>query len=212
MLSISATLIDANGADNLSGFTKDAGSKFTLVNLSGNGSIVDPTAVSIDRNGVTYVLGSDGVAIAEGTTHYNNYLVGLNKDNSRHEVELDDIIAAAAAKGINSTNIQLNGGVLKANATLTGVLTSEGTSEIIADNWTVSTAFTNSGTLSISGTIDAKNMGVESISATLIDANGADNLSGFTKDAGSKCTLVNLSGNGSIVDQTAVSIDRNGVT
>ena len=191
--SIGATLIDASGADNLSGFTKDAGSKFALVNLAGNGSIVDPTQVAIDRNGTSYVLGRDGVATAEGTIHYGNYLVGLNKDNSRHEVELDDIIAVAAAKGVDGTNIQLNGGVLTANAALTGVLTSEGTSEIIADNWQLNQIISNSGTLSISGSIDASALELEVTEAGRVSLSGADvslSESGFTRAAEYSVLLV----------------------
>ena len=196
-----ATRLDAAGNEGAHGFVRAAGSKVVVV--SGAGTL-DAAAATVTRDGKDYVLGSDGIAVHGMEVHGGSYLAG-----SGHSVKLSEVVTAAATHGASATDVLLSGGSLTADRALTGTLSASGTSSLVAENWVVSSSFTNAGTLSISGSIVADGMTTESIAATRVDVNGNTGAHGFVKNAGSRFTLVDLQNGGSL-DIGALSITRNG--
>ncbi len=195
---IGSTYVDASGKIGTHGFNKNDGSKFTLV-LGGG---VTATDLSITRNGVQYTLGSDGVAVAEGAVAYGRYLVGAG-----HSVKLSEVQAAAVSHGVSKTDIELNGGTITMDRATSGLVTAAGNSKLVAQNWEISSTITNSGVLTLSGSMIADAMNVETQAASFVDTEGNIGLHGFSKAEGHKFTLVE---GGSVVTD-GLTITRKGI-
>ncbi|MCI6981832.1 MAG: autotransporter-associated beta strand repeat-containing protein [Akkermansia muciniphila] len=209
---ISETLVDVNGIeDGVSGFSKSAGYTVQVVNggmLVSDGATVTYGAdtLTMDINGVGSYVGSInyGVYTLAGTDevsvssihHYTAAAAGASVTQLGGTLTVDKDVTVTTTGGnivlangtlsgsISGASITAAGGTLAANLTDSNSLT--------ANNWALTQTISNSGTLILSGSVNASALAMSASSETLVDVNGTEGgVSGFSKSSGYTVQVVN---------------------
>ena len=208
-----ATHVNTSGASGASGFAKTAA--YSVDVITGGNTI--GAGATVTHGSHTLVLGADGVARKGGTIDYSNYLLTGTDTVSVSAIRS---VAGASAATVTQTGgtltvdgsvqtattggtITLQSGILTGTVsgatinatggTLAASLTGNNNS-ITASNWALTQAISNSGTLTISGSLEADALGLSSSSATHVNTAGTSGASGFAKTAEYSVTLVNDGG------------------
>ncbi|MDO4221904.1 MAG: autotransporter-associated beta strand repeat-containing protein [Akkermansia sp.] len=146
------------------------------------------------------IYSADSVTLNDGTLRlHGGKLAGLGgsggtlaldaaADGSAYTIDLTGSTGSYAVQ-LNSTTARVT-----ASGTFGGSITTTGTSGITVDSGkqvTLQSAITNTGTLTLKGTIDASNLELTQNSDTHVDTKGKLGASGFAKAAGASVTIVN---------------------
>ncbi len=222
--SSAATRVDVNGVSGTSGFAKDAEQWVQIV----NGGTTVNKGVTILHSGTSddLLLGADGRATYGGAIYHDEYLLtaggaaGVREILNAGGAELIKITMEGGTLKVNAdtsalltatdgTILLVEGGTLGSGSSVSGVdikasggsiaatLTGRNTLEGIA-GFALSSTITNTGTLTISGSINADALTLTKGSETHIDVNGESGASGFLKTAVESVQLT--SGAGSTID------------
>ncbi len=222
--SSAATRVDVNGVSGTSGFAKEAEQWVQIV----NGGTTENKGVTILHSGTSddLLLGADGRATYGGAIYHDEYLLtaggaaGVREILNAGGAELIKITMEGGTLKVNAdtsalltatdgTILLVEGGTLGSGSSVSGVdikanggsiaatLTGSNTLEGIA-GFTLSSTITNTGTLTISGSINADALTLTKGSETHIDVNGESGASGFLKTAVESVQLT--SGAGSTID------------
>ena len=222
--SSAATRVDVNGVSGTSGFAKEAEQWVQIV----NGGTTENKGVTILHSGTSddLLLGADGRATYGGAIYHDEYLLtaggaaGVREILNAGGAELIKITMEGGTLKVNAdtsalltatdgTILLVEGGTLGSGSSVSGVdikasggsiaatLTGSNTLEGIA-GFALSSTIANTGTLTISGSINADALTLTKGSETHIDVNGESGASGFLKTAVESVQLT--SGAGSTID------------
>ncbi|MGN0874741.1 MAG: beta strand repeat-containing protein, partial [Akkermansia sp.] len=210
MSASSETLIDVNGTEGgVSGFSKSSGYTVQVVN---GGTLVMSSGATVTYGADTLTMDSTGIGSHGGGINYGKYtLAGTDavSVSTVHGVAgaetamvnqlggtltVDENVTVATTGGaialqngvlsgtVNGAAITATGGTLSADLT--------GSNSITANNWALTQVISNTGTLTLSGSVKADALELESSGNTHVDVDGNLGASGFVKAAEYSVTLV----------------------
>lgn len=223
---IGGTRIDVEGRAGASGFASGAIKRVKVVN---GGSTVSDNAI-VTHGALTLSVGADGYASTSAVVDYSNYLLTGSDTVSSGAVHAVPQASAATitqqsgALTINDTaTVYSTGGIITlSSGALNGTVTSavinasggilgaalSGANTLNAANYVLSKVISNTGTLTVSGTLDASALTLESTGEGYVDVSGASSTSGFAKAADRSVTVVS----GGVVSSSSTAVKHGQLT
>ena len=232
------TLVDVNQTEGgVSGFRKSAG--YTVQVVNGGMLVLDGATVTYGSD--TLTMGSNGVGSYGGSINYGVYTLAGTDEVSVSSIH--HYTAASAGASVTQlggtltvdkdvTVTTTGGNIVLADGTLSGSISGAsitaadgalaanltGSNSLTANNWALTQTISNSGTLILSGSVNASALAMSASSETLVDVNGTEGgVSGFSKSSGYTVQVVNggtlVMSSGATVTYGAdtLTMDSNGI-
>ena len=230
---LTSYLLTGTDKASVAAINAQAGSKLASIDMKGGTLTVDAATdklqavggrVNITKNVALGGTAKDTAISASTTATLNTILSGnssitktgsgtltVSKDNSHSgkTTITGGVLNISNKNALGTGNVTLSGGTLQISTNdFANTVTSSGTSAInVADTYTLALkkALDNSGTLTISGKIDASALLLTEDGSTHVDVNGKTGASGFTKSGVASVTIVN----GGTTNGTGATIKHN---